>query len=133
MTRETLKCPSCGLNQFVNAAETCKRCKEPIRITGAPAPPKKIGRPIAHRRKPEPITEIRPALAAELMRLRTTAGMSQSVLCARMDRPRSYISKCEHARTQPTVASLMIFAEALNIPAWQILKNAEEAMHKEAR
>lgn len=128
MTSETLKCPSCGLNQFVNAAETCKRCKAPMKAVEAE--PRPAGRP---KSVLPPMRVETMALAAwlaiELKKRRLAqVNMSQRGLAERMGCARNYISKVENNSAQPGIPMLQRFAAALNTTAWQILKNAEEAM-----
>lgn len=144
MNRETLKCPSCGLNQFVNAAETCKRCHEamrpPVYVPARPAVvfvpalrtpgrPEKDSLPRA-----DEIRQLATHLSNELKSRRTSmVNMSQRSLARRMGCNRTYVSKAENDQAQPTIPTLQRFAAAFGVPIWQILKNAEEAMHKEAR
>lgn len=133
MTRETLKCPSCGLNQFVNAAETCKRCKRALRVVELVLAPRTLGRPEkASLQDAREILGFAAHLSVELKKLRLAmVNVSQRELARRMGCQRTYVSKCEIGRAQPTLPSLQRFAIAFGVPLWQILKNAEEAMHKE--
>jgi ribosome-binding protein aMBF1 (putative translation factor) len=87
--------------------------------------PKRIGRPAAS--TPASDDEIRRVFAAELSRLRGLTGLSQRQLATRMGCNRVWISKLENAQMLPTIVSLINLGAAFGIPAWQILKNAEES------
>lgn len=132
MTRETLKCPSCGLNQFVNAAETYKRCKRAMRPAEAPEPAREAGRPpgVQAFMLAERVT-LAGSIALEIRAQRMAmVNVSQRELARRINCERTYVSKVENNQALPGIPSLQRFAAAFGVPIWQILKNAEEAMRQ---
>lgn len=129
MTGDTQKCPSCGLNQFVNAAETCKRCKRPFKPNPVPTEPEAASKPLPWRHYSSDESDaLMSRVAAYVKGVRVAKNLSQRQLAKRIPCPRTYISKIENGGAQPTVVSLMRIAGGLGVPVWQILKNAEENM-----
>ena len=104
MTSDTLKCPSCKLVQFVNAAATCKRCKRALRPVVVP-----------------------PAVR-EKKRYQRARGTPTVVLNTTV-RPETLAGIKVHAKRQGMALGEMVDEM---FDTW-VLKNAEEAMRKEAR
>lgn len=57
--------------------------------------------------------------------VREWRGLSQRQLAQRMGVPRTYISKAEHGRVMPQLATLLLLADGLGIEAWRLLRRAE--------
>ena len=62
----------------------------------------------------------RKQLAANLVRLRLKAGLTQEQLCERADIDRSYLQRIESARSNPTFEVLLRLKKALGC-AWEDL------------
>jgi transcriptional regulator with XRE-family HTH domain len=56
-----------------------------------------------------------------LCHLREHAGISQRHLETRMTLPRQYISRIENGRVMPCLVTLIKFADALQVPVWEIV------------
>lgn len=61
-----------------------------------------------------------------LQKARENAGLTQEDLAHRAGIDRSYLSQLENDRKSPTVETLRRLALALGVPAWKLLKTAEE-------
>jgi transcriptional regulator with XRE-family HTH domain len=60
-------------------------------------------------------------LGAHIRRIRESQGMSQEQLAADAEIPYSSVNEIEAGKTNPTIASLMALAEALNISVSKLL------------
>lgn len=58
--------------------------------------------------------DIRQTLGRNVKALRTTAGMSQEELAARMDVDQAYVSRLEAGEKNPTALTIWHIAQALN-------------------
>lgn len=63
---------------------------------------------------------------AQLKRLRAEAKLSQEVLAADCGLDRSYISLLENGKHQPSLASLLLIADALNVDAAAVLAEIDK-------
>lgn len=126
-SREVLRCDYCSLVQFSTNNLLCRRCHKPLEVE-----------------QPEPIvscirevTDTRPSagrfskVAVRLRELRQSRHLSQRQLAARLDVPRTYISKIENGRAMPTLASLQRLAIALVIPMCEMLQDARFERERE--
>ena len=119
--REVLKCEHCKLVQFRTASDTCRRCKKSL----LPDMP-----------KPQAALSLVPAVEAEehedgaiqvataVRDLRRVRNLSQRQLAARMNVPRTYISKIENGKAMPTLSSLDRLAKALQVDISALLRDA---------
>ncbi len=118
--REVLRCDSCKLVQFRTASDSCRRCKKSLipempkpqavlAVTSAPVPGAKGG-------------ELQVATAVR--DLRRVRNLSQRQLAARMNVPRTYISKIENGKAMPTLNSLDRLARALQVDLSALLRDA---------
>jgi len=118
-TREVLKCEHCKLVQFRTSSDSCRRCKKSL----LPEQPKPIA---AISLVPEPISA--PAegiqVASAVRDLRHVRNLSQRQLAARMNVPRTYISKIENGKAMPTLSSLDRLARALQVDISALLRDA---------
>jgi ribosome-binding protein aMBF1 (putative translation factor) len=71
--------------------------------------------------------EMHAALGDVLRTHRSKGNMSQSDVGMDADIDRGYISRVERAEQSPTIATLFAIAAKLGVPAWQLLKEAEES------
>lgn len=117
--REVLRCDHCELVQFRRAVPTCVRCKRSLEVK-APEP------------VPAPLTLVPAAPAPEgnlqvataVRDLRHVRCLSQRQLAARMNVPRTYISKIENGKAMPTLSSLQRLATALGTDISTLLRDS---------
>jgi transcriptional regulator with XRE-family HTH domain len=62
-------------------------------------------------------------VARAVREIRQSRGLSQRQLAARMDVPRTYISKIENAKAMPTLSSLERLARALGVDICALLRD----------
>jgi len=117
--REVLRCDHCNLVQFRSSSAMCRRCRKGLEIE-----------------QPEPMSaplELVPAVAAAesglqvataVRDLRHVRNLSQRQLAARMNVPRTYISKIENGKAMPTLSSLDRLARALQVDISTLLRDA---------
>lgn len=116
--REVVRCDRCQLVQFRTNNNLCRRCKlsldpEEIEIAAAPV----IATPAS---APPRAPHLQVAVAIRTLRQRS--GMSQRQLAARMNVPRTYVSKIENEKATPTLSSLERLATALEVQVSDLLK-----------
>ncbi len=117
--RDVLRCNHCKLVQFRTASSACRRCKRSLEME-KPAP------------APAPLTLVPAAapaaegiqVAAAVRDLRHVRNLSQRQLAARMNVPRTYISKIENGKAMPTLSSLNRLAMALEVEMSTLLRDA---------
>ena len=117
--REVIRCDHCKLVQFRTAGLTCRRCKACLDVE-----------------KPEPVAPplvlVPPAassdghiqVATAVRDLRHVRNLSQRQLAARMNVPRTYISKIENGKAMPTLSSLSRLANALQVDISVLLRDS---------
>jgi transcriptional regulator with XRE-family HTH domain len=117
--REVLKCGHCKLVQFRTSSAACRRCKRSLEVD-KPAP---TTAPLAL--VPAPIERAEGIQVATAVRdLRHVRNLSQRQLAARMNVPRTYISKIENGKAMPTLSSLDRLARALDVDMSALLRDA---------
>ncbi len=108
--REVLRCDHCSLVQFRTANALCRRCHKCLEVEEpepAPAPIALV---------PQTSTSNDGLQVASAVRdLRHVRNLSQRQLAARMNVPRTYISKIENGKAMPTLSSLDRLAKALQV------------------
>ena len=117
--REVLRCDHCSLVQFRTANSLCRRCHKCLEVE-EPEP------------APAPIALVPPASAASeglqvasaVRDLRHVRNLSQRQLAARMNVPRTYISKIENGKAIPTLSSLDRLAKALQVDISTLLRES---------
>ncbi len=120
--REVLKCEHCKLVQFRTNTDICRRCKRSL---------------LAEQPKMQPaialVADLPPAdepkndtlqVASAVRDLRRIRNLSQRQLAARMNVPRTYISKIENGKAMPTLSSLDRLAKALQVDISALLRDA---------
>ncbi len=116
--REVLRCDHCSLVQFRTANALCRRCHKCLEVEEpepAPAPLALVPTPVAGRRS---------QVATAVRDLRHVRNLSQRQLAARMNVPRTYISKIENGKAMPTLSSLDRLARALQVDISTLLRDA---------
>ncbi len=116
-SREVLRCERCQLVQFRTSGGNCRRCHKPLEpeepvITSAPLQ-------LAQAPAREELD-----VARAVRSIRHAKSLSQRQLAARMDVPRTYISKIENGKAVPTLSSLARLAAALEAPIGELLHDA---------
>ena len=118
-SREVVRCDYCHLVQFRTNNNLCRKCKvsldeepEPVVVQAPPVP-----MPMRHGH-----SQIQVASAIRTLRQRN--GMSQRQLAARMNVPRTYVSKIENEKATPTLSSMERLATALGVTVPDLLSGA---------
>lgn len=112
--REVLRCPKCLLVQYRTSSNLCRRCESPYELPVVAA----LAAPEA-----EPVL-LDYNVAKAIRTLRKSQGLSQRTLAQRMQVPRTYVSKIENGKAQPTLASLERIASALDIDVATLLRRS---------
>lgn len=117
--REVLRCDHCSLVQFRTASAMCRRCRKCLEVDlPEPAPP------ILALVTSVPAAEGGLQVATAVRDLRHVRNLSQRQLAARMNVPRTYISKIENGKAMPTLSSLDRLARALQVDISALLRDA---------
>jgi transcriptional regulator with XRE-family HTH domain len=117
--REVLRCDHCSLVQFRTVNSMCRRCHKSLEVE-EPEP------------APAPLSIVAPAttsseglqVATAVRDLRHVRNLSQRQLAARMNVPRTYISKIENGKAMPTLSSLDRLARALQVDISTLLRDS---------
>src|ERR1700682_6269530 len=127
-SREVVRCDHCLLVQFRTSNDLCRRCHasldedEPV-VVMPPPPPQMMpanGNGRGHLN-----------LATSIRSLRLRSGLSQRQLAARMSVPRTYVSKLENVKANPTRSSLERLARALEVTVPDLLSGGERNRQEE--
>ena len=124
--REVLRCDHCSLVQFRTANAMCRRCHKCLEVEEpepAPAPLALVPTPTAQEGGLQVATAVRD--------LRHVRNLSQRQLAARMNVPRTYISKIENGKAMPTLSSLDRLARALQVDISTLLRDANNRRQEE--
>jgi transcriptional regulator with XRE-family HTH domain len=117
--REVLKCDHCKLVQFRTASDACRRCKKSL----LPELPKAVAAiALVTEETAPPVQGLQ--VASAVRDLRHVRNLSQRQLAARMNVPRTYISKIENGKAMPTLGSLDRLARALQVDISALLRDA---------
>jgi len=118
ITTPAIKCPHCALVQFHTERNACRRCKREL----VPTEPVTVEETAPVPAVPEQVESSASSFSpATVVTLRQLCGLSQRQLAARMNCPRTYISKIENGKAVPTLHSLDRIAHALGVTSAQIL------------
>jgi len=117
--REVLRCDHCKLVQFRTVTACCRRCKKSLEIEKPAPAPAPLALVPALRPQEEGIQ-----VATAVRDLRHVRNLSQRQLAARMNVPRTYISKIENGKAMPTLSSLDRLARALEVDISALLRDA---------
>ena len=116
-SREVLRCERCQLVQFRTTSGHCRRCHKPLELEEPPLPASPLH--LVAQAVPQELD-----VARAVRTLRHARALSQRQLAARMQVPRTYISKIENAKAMPTLSSLERLARALEAPIAELLHDA---------
>ena len=117
--REVVRCDNCKLVQFRGVSAACRRCKTCLEVEEpepAPTPLTLVPAPAAADGNLQVATAVRD--------LRHVRNLSQRQLAARMNVPRTYISKIENGKAMPTLSSLSRLANALQVDISVLLRDS---------
>jgi len=117
--REVLRCDHCSLVQFRTSSSVCRRCRRGLEVEvpePAPAPLSIVAK--------EEVSAGGLQVSAAVRELRHVRNLSQRQLAARMNVPRTYISKIENGKAMPTLSSLDRLARALEVEISTLLRDA---------
>ncbi|MEO6912269.1 MAG: helix-turn-helix transcriptional regulator [Edaphobacter sp.] len=117
--REVLRCDHCSLVQFRPSNALCRRCHKCLEVEE----PQPAVAPLALV-PPQPAQEGGIQVATAVRDLRHVRNLSQRQLAARMNVPRTYISKIENGKAMPTLSSLDRLARALQVDISTLLRDA---------
>ena len=65
------------------------------------------------------------ALGISIKRRRIELGFSQETLAEKTSLHRTYISSIERGERNVSLVNIVVIARAMNLPAWELLKEAE--------
>ena len=126
-SREVLRCDHCSLVQFSTSNLLCRRCHKPLEVeppeTTAASPVEVMGTRAPGNRSSK--------VAVRLREIRNARHLSQRQLAARLDVPRTYISKIENGRAMPTLSSLQRLAAALAVPMCEMVHDIRYERERE--
>lgn len=118
--REVLRCDHCSLVQFRTSNSLCRRCHQSLEVEvpePAPAPLAVVPTSTVSADGLQVATAVRD--------LRHVRNLSQRQLAARMNVPRTYISKIENGKAMPTLSSLDRLAKALQVDISTLLRDSK--------
>ena len=126
-TREVVRCEHCRLMQYRTSNSLCRKCHRPLDIeepvaltpqlvTTAPVPAS---------------AEAGLQVAGQVREIRRARHLSQRQLAARMQVPRTYISKIENGKAIPTLGSLERLAVALEVEVRNLVRDSRSRREEE--
>ncbi len=126
-SREVLRCDHCSLVQFSTSNLLCRRCHKPLEIESPDAVASTTVQVMGTRAPGNRNSKV----AVRLREIRNARHLSQRQLAARLDVPRTYISKIENGRAMPTLSSLQRLATALAVPMCEMVYDARSERERE--
>lgn len=119
-SREVRRCDRCSLVQFSTSNLLCRRCRKPLEVA---EPEPMVSSPVEVMGTRAPGNR-QSKVAVRLREIRNARHLSQRQLAARLEVPRTYISKIENGRAMPTLSSLQRLANALEVPMSEMVHDA---------
>lgn len=126
-SREVLRCDRCSLVQFSTRDMLCRRCRKPLEV----AAPEPIASSTVEVMGTHAPGNRQSKVAVRLREIRNARHLSQRQLAARLEVPRTYISKIENGRAMPTLSSLQRLANALAVPMSEMVHDARYERERE--
>jgi transcriptional regulator with XRE-family HTH domain len=106
--------------QFRTSNSLCRRCHKPLEVDESePLTPQLVTAESQAAEEPDGID-----VARAVREVRHGKSMSQRQLAARMQVPRTYISKIENGKAVPTLSSLDRLAQALEVDICDLLRDS---------
>ena len=126
-TREVVRCEHCRLMQYRTSNSLCRKCHRPLDIEEpvALAPQLVTSAPVPAS------AEAGLQVAGQVREIRRARHLSQRQLAARMQVPRTYISKIENGKAIPTLGSLERLALALEVEVSQLVRDTRSRREEE--
>jgi len=119
-TREVVRCEYCRLMQYRTSNSLCRKCHRPLDIEEpVPLLPQLVTSPSV-----PTSAEAGLQVAGQVRETRKARHLSQRQLAARMQVPRTYISKIENGKAIPTLGSLERLAAALEVNVCQLVRDS---------
>lgn len=115
--RPVVKCPHCGLTQFLPQSDDCRKCKKPIQQLIPMPEVIPIVRTVAKQRA-ETTGEL---IARRIADIRIAKGISQKSLARKMKVPRTYVSKVETLKCVPYLKAFDGFAAGLGVSVLDLM------------
>ena len=117
--REVLRCDHCSLVQFRTVNSLCRRCHKSLEVEEPEPTPAPLSIVPQTTTSPDGLQ-----VATAVRDLRHVRNLSQRQLAARMNVPRTYISKIENGKAMPTLSSLDRLAKALQVDISTLLRDS---------
>lgn len=127
-SREVVRCDHCHLVQFRTSNNLCRKCR--TSLDDEPEPILAEAVPVV---APADEHHSHLQIAMTIRSLRQRSGLSQRQLAARMQVPRTYVSKIENEKATPTLSSLERLARALQVSVCDLLANSGKNREQEVR
>jgi transcriptional regulator with XRE-family HTH domain len=113
--------------QYRTSNSLCRKCHKPLDVEEpAPLLPKLVTSPAV-----PPSAEAGLQVAGQVRETRRAHHLSQRQLAARMQVPRTYISKIENGKAIPTLGSLERLAAALEVDVCQLVRDSRSRRDEE--
>jgi transcriptional regulator with XRE-family HTH domain len=126
-SREVVRCEFCRMVQFRTTNSLCRKCHKPLDIEEPVVlAPQLVAEPAV-----EAASEAGLQVSVQVREIRRARHLSQRQLAARMEVPRTYISKIENGKAIPTLGSLERLASALEVNVAQLVRDSRSVRDEE--
>ena len=126
-SREVVRCECCRLMQYRTNNSLCRRCHKPLDIEEPAQLMPQLVTGLPGTDSPDVDLQV----AAQVREIRRARHLSQRQLAARMQVPRTYISKIENGKAIPTLGSLERLAAALGVGVCHLVRDARSRREEE--
>jgi transcriptional regulator with XRE-family HTH domain len=126
-TREVVRCEFCRLMQYRTSNSLCRKCHKPLDVEEAAHLAPQLVPPSGAACGEDAGSQV----AAQVRDIRRARHLSQRQLAARMEVPRTYISKIENGKAIPTLGSLERLAAALEVDVSKLIRDARSRRDEE--
>jgi len=126
-TREVVRCEFCRMVQFRTSNSLCRKCRKPLDVEE----PVALAPQLVPAAAVETATEAGLQVSVQVREIRRSRHLSQRQLAARMEVPRTYISKIENGKAIPTLGSLERLAAALEVNLQQLVRDSRSVRDEE--
>ena len=126
-TRKVVRCDYCKLTQFIAGNCLCRKCHKPLEAEE----PVVLAPQLIASQPAVASAEAGQRVAGQVRNIRRARHLSQRQLAARMQVPRTYISKIENGKAIPTLGSLERLAAALEVELNQLVRDSRSQREEE--
>lgn len=126
-TREVVRCEHCRLMQYRTSNSLCRKCHKPLDIEE----PVHLAPQLVTSSSDFLVEDAASQVATQVRDIRRARHLSQRQLAARMQVPRTYISKIENGKAIPTLGSLERLAAALEVDVSKLVRDARSRREEE--